>query len=58
MSDTSQRAPIPSWVVWLILLGVPTVIISVGLFLGATFIELVMFSFLCLLGIALVYFMR
>jgi hypothetical protein len=59
MSDSSsQRAPIPAWVIWLILLGVPAAIITIGTILGATLVELIMFSFLCLVGIALVYFMR
>jgi hypothetical protein len=57
-SPTSQRAPVPSWLVWLILIGVPAVIITVGKIAGATMIELIMFSLLCLFGLALVYFMR
>ncbi len=59
MSNTSsQRAPIPGWIIWLIVLGVPFTIITVGLLMGATLVELIMFSLLCLFGIALVYFMR
>ena len=55
---TTQRTPVPSWLIWLIILGVPTVIITVGTLAGASMIELVMFSVLCLFGLALVFFMR
>lgn len=57
-TNTSQRAPVPGWIILLVLIGVPTVIITLGLILGATLIELIMFSLLCLFGLALVYFMR
>ncbi|MFT3882067.1 MAG: hypothetical protein QM703_20740 [Gemmatales bacterium] len=57
-ASNSKRAPVPGWIIALILLGFPFVIISVGLFFGAHIMELVMFSILCLFGLALVFFMR
>ncbi|HQR08195.1 MAG TPA: hypothetical protein PLN21_15315 [Gemmatales bacterium] len=57
-NSNSKRAPVPGWIIALILLGVPFVIITVGLILGAHIMELVMFSILCLFGLALVFFMR
>lgn len=57
-SSNSKRAPVPGWIILLILLGVPFAIITIGLILGAHIMELVMFSFLCLCGLALVFFMR
>lgn len=57
-NSNSKRAPVPGWIIALILLGVPLVIITVGLILGAHIMELVMFSILCLFGLALVFFMR
>lgn len=57
-SSNSKRAPVPGWIIAMILLGVPLVIITVGLILGAHIMELVMFSILCLFGLALVFFMR
>ncbi len=54
----SKRAPVPGWLVLTFLLGVPLVIITVGLMMGAHIMELVMFSLLCLFGLALVFFMR
>lgn len=53
-----QRAPVPRWIVALILLGVPLAITTVGVFMGAHIMEMVMFSILCLFGLALVFFMR
>ncbi|HMP17342.1 MAG TPA: hypothetical protein PKD72_09985 [Gemmatales bacterium] len=57
-SSPPERAPIPGWLLKLIIFGVPACIITMGLWMGATLVELVMFSLLCLFGIALVYFMR
>ena len=54
----SKRAPVPGWLILTIVLGVPLVITTVGLILGAHIMELVMFSLLCLFGLALVFFMR
>ncbi len=56
--DKDKRAPVPGWVIALILLGVPLAIITIGLSMGGHIMELVMFSILCLFGLALVFFMR
>ncbi|MBL8822183.1 MAG: hypothetical protein JNJ77_06305 [Planctomycetia bacterium] len=53
-----ERKPVPIWIVLLLIIGVPTVMITLGMSLGAAFIEMMMFSILCLFGLALVYFMR
>lgn len=57
-SSNSKRAPVPGWIILLIIFGVPLVITTVGLSLGAHIMEMVMFSLLCLFGLALVFFMR
>lgn len=54
----TERKPIPIWIIFLLVFGVPLVMITLGMSLGATFIEMFMFSLLCLFGLALVYFMR
>lgn len=54
----TERKPVPLWIVLVLIIGVPTVMITLGVSLGATFIEMLMFSILCLFGLALVYFMR
>jgi len=61
-SNTSQsqteRKPVPLWIILILIIGVPTVMITLGMSLGAAFIEMFMFSILCVFGLALVYFMR
>jgi len=57
-SSNAVRKPVPGWVILLILVGVPAAIITIGLSMGGHIMELVMFSLLCLCGLALVFFMR
>lgn len=54
----TKRSPVPGWLTALILLGVPVIIFTIGIIMGAHIMELVMFSILCLFGLALVFFMR
>jgi len=57
-SPNTKRAPVPGWLILSVVLGTPLVIITVGLMMDRHIMELVMFSLLCLFGLALVFFMR
>jgi hypothetical protein len=47
---------LPRWLVLLIVLGVPAVITVAGITMKAHFIEIVVYSMLCLFSVALVFF--
>lgn len=52
----SSENRLPRWLTMLFVLGVPAVITVVGIFVGAHFMEIVIYSLLSLFSLALVFF--
>jgi hypothetical protein len=56
-SETKKRR-LPGWVLFLIVVAIPTAFITLGRIMGAHYAEIFVFMILCLFGACLTYFLR